>query len=219
MKKALPAAFASVLLLALVAARRPATPFRGRRSDRARLLARLHGSGWRGAQRPRRRVQQVAGRGQDHAVGQALGDTPGLGSAALTPRRRGRSSWRSLPRTSRSSRRKARSSPSTTGTRATAPRTSSIPVPSIPASSTGERFGAPLSFTPLTMFYNRRDVRAAGVSVPTTWDEWVAARDPRSPSTRTETVSPEQYGLALQTMRPWATASGRLCSRAAVAMS
>lgn len=61
----------------------------------------------------------------------------------------------------------------------------------------GERFGAPLSFTPLTMFYNKALFDAAGVAVPTTWDEWVAAA-------RALTVdengdgTPEQYGLALQ---------------------
>ncbi|WP_165067716.1 extracellular solute-binding protein [Marisediminicola senii] len=61
----------------------------------------------------------------------------------------------------------------------------------------GERFGVPLSFTPLTMFYNKAMFDAAGVAVPTTWDEWVAAA-------KTLTVddngdgTPEQYGLALQ---------------------
>ncbi|MCP2635838.1 ABC transporter substrate-binding protein [Microbacterium sp. HD4P20] len=60
----------------------------------------------------------------------------------------------------------------------------------------GERFGAPLSFTPLTMFYNRTLFEAAGLQPPTTWDEWVDAA-------RTLTVdadgdgTPEQYGLAL----------------------
>lgn len=61
----------------------------------------------------------------------------------------------------------------------------------------GERYGAPLSFTPLTMFYNKTLFEAAGVEVPTTWDEWVEAA-------RALTVdengdgTPEQYGLALQ---------------------
>ncbi|MCI2957702.1 ABC transporter substrate-binding protein [Agromyces atrinae] len=61
----------------------------------------------------------------------------------------------------------------------------------------GEKFGVPLSFTPLTMFYNTALFDAAGVTVPTTWDEWVA-------TAKTLTVdsngdgTPEQYGLALQ---------------------
>lgn len=60
----------------------------------------------------------------------------------------------------------------------------------------GERFGAPLSFTPLTMFYNVDMFEAAAVTVPTTWEEWVDAA-------RALTVdadddgTPEQYGLAL----------------------
>ncbi|NYD66989.1 ABC transporter substrate-binding protein [Agromyces atrinae] len=61
----------------------------------------------------------------------------------------------------------------------------------------GEKFGVPLSFTPLTMFYNTALFDAAGATVPTTWDEWVA-------TAKTLTVdsngdgTPEQYGLALQ---------------------
>ena len=61
----------------------------------------------------------------------------------------------------------------------------------------GERFGAPLSFTPLSMFYNKALFAAAGVSVPTTWDEWVEAA-------RALTVdqngdgTPDQYGIGLQ---------------------
>lgn len=60
----------------------------------------------------------------------------------------------------------------------------------------GERFGAPLSFTPLTMFYNTALFDAAGVEVPTTWEEWVdAARSLTLDSDGDGT--PEQYGLAL----------------------
>lgn len=60
-----------------------------------------------------------------------------------------------------------------------------------------EKFGVPLSFTPLTMFYNTALFDAVGATVPTTWDEWVA-------TAKTLTVdsngdgTPEQYGLALQ---------------------
>lgn len=61
----------------------------------------------------------------------------------------------------------------------------------------GERFGAPLSFTPLTMFYNTAMFEAAGVSVPTTWDEWVAAATALTVDANGD-GEPEQYGLALQ---------------------
>lgn len=61
----------------------------------------------------------------------------------------------------------------------------------------GERFGAPLSFTPLTMFYNVAMFEAAGVSVPTTWDEWVAAATALTIDANGD-GEPEQYGLALQ---------------------
>ncbi|WP_372469009.1 ABC transporter substrate-binding protein [Microbacterium maritypicum] len=61
----------------------------------------------------------------------------------------------------------------------------------------GERFGAPLSFTPLTMFYNTAMFEAAGVSVPTTWDEWVGAATALTVDANGD-GEPEQYGLALQ---------------------
>lgn len=61
----------------------------------------------------------------------------------------------------------------------------------------GERFGAPLSFTPLTMFYNTAMFEAAGVSVPTTWDEWVATATALTVDANGD-GEPEQYGLALQ---------------------
>lgn len=60
----------------------------------------------------------------------------------------------------------------------------------------GTAYGVPTGFVPLTMFYNKALLDAAGVAVPTTWDEWVAAA-------RALTVdengdgTPEQYGLAL----------------------
>ncbi|MFG6446455.1 ABC transporter substrate-binding protein [Microbacterium sp. P07] len=61
----------------------------------------------------------------------------------------------------------------------------------------GERYGVPLSFTPLTMFYNKTMFEAAGVSVPTTWDEWVDAAKTLTVDTNGD-GEPEQYGLALQ---------------------
>ncbi|WEK12836.1 MAG: ABC transporter substrate-binding protein [Candidatus Microbacterium phytovorans] len=60
----------------------------------------------------------------------------------------------------------------------------------------GERYGAPLSFTPLAMFYNKALFDAAGVAVPTTWDEWVAAAKELTVDDDGD-GTPEQYGLAL----------------------
>lgn len=61
----------------------------------------------------------------------------------------------------------------------------------------GEKYAAPLSFTPLTMFYNKAMFDAAGVAVPTTWDEWVAAANALTIDSNGD-GTPEQYGLALQ---------------------
>lgn len=61
----------------------------------------------------------------------------------------------------------------------------------------GERFAVPLSFTPLTMFYNTALFEAAGVEVPTTWDEWVDAAAALTIDSNAD-GTPEQYGLALQ---------------------
>lgn len=61
----------------------------------------------------------------------------------------------------------------------------------------GEQFGVPLSFTPLTMFYNKTMFEAAGVAVPTTWDEWVAAATALTVDENGD-GTPDQYGLALQ---------------------
>ncbi|MDY4491719.1 ABC transporter substrate-binding protein [Schaalia hyovaginalis] len=61
----------------------------------------------------------------------------------------------------------------------------------------GKRYGAPLSFTPLTMFYNKAMFDAAGVAVPTTWDEWVDAAK-RLTVDEDGDGKPEIYGLALQ---------------------
>lgn len=60
----------------------------------------------------------------------------------------------------------------------------------------GTRFGAPLSFAPLTMFYNKALFDEAGVDVPTTWDEWVDAAAELTVDSDGD-GSPEQYGLAL----------------------
>jgi multiple sugar transport system substrate-binding protein len=61
----------------------------------------------------------------------------------------------------------------------------------------GKHYAAPLSFTPLTMFYNTKMFEAAGVEVPTTWDEWVAAANELTIDENGD-GTPEQYGLALQ---------------------
>lgn len=61
----------------------------------------------------------------------------------------------------------------------------------------GTHYAAPLSFTPLTMFYNRAMFDKAGVTVPTTWDEWVAAATALTIDENGD-GTPEQYGLALQ---------------------
>lgn len=61
----------------------------------------------------------------------------------------------------------------------------------------GHHYGAPLSFTPLTMFYNKTMFDATGVAVPTTWDEWVEAAK-RLTVDENGDGTPEVYGLALQ---------------------
>lgn len=61
----------------------------------------------------------------------------------------------------------------------------------------GKKYGAPLSFTPLTMFYNKALFEAAGVEVPTTWDEWVEAATKLTVDENGD-GTPDQYGLALQ---------------------
>ncbi|WP_254359455.1 ABC transporter substrate-binding protein [Microbacterium hominis] len=61
----------------------------------------------------------------------------------------------------------------------------------------GAHYAAPLSFTPLTMFYNAAMFETAGVDVPTTWDEWVDAANALTIDENGD-GSPEQYGLALQ---------------------
>lgn len=61
----------------------------------------------------------------------------------------------------------------------------------------GERYAAPLSFTPLTMFYNQALFDEAGVEVPTDWDEWVEVATALTVDENGD-GTPEQYGLALQ---------------------
>ena len=61
----------------------------------------------------------------------------------------------------------------------------------------GKRYGMPLSFTPLTMFYNKTMFDKAGISVPTTWDQWVTAARALTIDSNGD-GTPEQYGLALQ---------------------
>jgi len=61
----------------------------------------------------------------------------------------------------------------------------------------GERYAVPLSFTPLSMFYNQALFDAAGVAVPTTWDEWVDAAAALTIDANGD-GTPEQYGIALQ---------------------
>ncbi len=60
----------------------------------------------------------------------------------------------------------------------------------------GTAYGVPTGFVPLTMFYNKALLDAAGVAVPTTWDEWVAAAQALTVDENGD-GTPEQYGLAL----------------------
>ena len=60
----------------------------------------------------------------------------------------------------------------------------------------GTAYGVPTGFVPLTMFYNQALFDAAGVAVPTTWDEWVAAAEALTVDQDGD-GTPEQYGLVL----------------------
>lgn len=60
----------------------------------------------------------------------------------------------------------------------------------------GARYGVPTGFVPLTMFYNKALFDAAGVEVPTTWEEWVTAAEALTVDQDGD-GTPEQYGLAL----------------------
>lgn len=60
----------------------------------------------------------------------------------------------------------------------------------------GTAYGVPTGFVPLTMFYNKALFAQAGVEVPTTWDEWVAAAEALTVDQDGD-GTPEQYGLVL----------------------
>lgn len=60
----------------------------------------------------------------------------------------------------------------------------------------GTAYGVPTGFVPLTMFYNKALFAEAGVEVPTTWDEWVAAAEALTVDEDGD-GTPEQYGLVL----------------------
>ncbi|KQQ05684.1 MULTISPECIES: ABC transporter substrate-binding protein [unclassified Rathayibacter] len=61
----------------------------------------------------------------------------------------------------------------------------------------GEKFGVPTGFVPLSVFYDKTKLAAAGVtSFPTTWDEWVDAAKKTTVDENGD-GTPEQYGLAL----------------------
>lgn len=60
----------------------------------------------------------------------------------------------------------------------------------------GAAYGVPTGFVPISMFYNKALFQAAGVEVPTTWDEWVAAAEATTIDSNGD-GTPEQYGLAL----------------------
>ena len=60
----------------------------------------------------------------------------------------------------------------------------------------GTAYAVPTGFVPLTMFYNKALFAAAGVEVPTTWDEWVAAAKALTVDADGD-GTPEQHGLVL----------------------
>lgn len=61
----------------------------------------------------------------------------------------------------------------------------------------GEKFGVPTGFVPLSVFYDKAKLAAAGVTAfPTTWDEWVDVAK-RTTVDENGDGTPEQYGLAL----------------------
>lgn len=60
----------------------------------------------------------------------------------------------------------------------------------------GTKSAVPTGFVPLTMFYNKALFSAAGIEVPTTWDEWVTAAEALTVDENGD-GTPEQYGLAL----------------------
>ncbi|NQX35061.1 ABC transporter substrate-binding protein [Herbiconiux sp. VKM Ac-2851] len=61
----------------------------------------------------------------------------------------------------------------------------------------GVKYGVPTGFVPLSVFYNKALLDAAGVTTfPTTWDEWVDAAK-KTTIDQDGDGTPEQYGLVL----------------------
>ena len=61
----------------------------------------------------------------------------------------------------------------------------------------GSKYGVPTGFVPLSVFYDKDKLAAAGISTfPTTWDEWVAAAKATTVDADGD-GTPEQYGMAL----------------------
>lgn len=61
----------------------------------------------------------------------------------------------------------------------------------------GSKYGIPTGFVPLSVFYDKDKLAAAGVTTfPTTWDDWVAAAKATTIDADGDGV-PEQYGMAL----------------------
>ena len=61
----------------------------------------------------------------------------------------------------------------------------------------GSKYGVPTGFVPLSVFYNKTLLDAAGVTTfPATWDEWVDAAK-RATIDENGDGTPEQYGLVL----------------------
>jgi multiple sugar transport system substrate-binding protein len=61
----------------------------------------------------------------------------------------------------------------------------------------GSKYGVPTGFVPLSVFYDKDKLAAAGITTfPTTWDEWVAAAKATTIDSNGD-GTPEQYGMAL----------------------
>lgn len=61
----------------------------------------------------------------------------------------------------------------------------------------GKKYGVPTGFVPLSVIYNKKQFKAAGVTeFPKTWDEWVAASK-KLTIDKDGDGTPEQYGIAL----------------------
>lgn len=69
----------------------------------------------------------------------------------------------------------------------------------------GQRFGIPLAFGPLSLYYNKDLFAEAGIdSPPATWDEWFEAGEKLTVDENGDGV-PEQYGLSMTTTGPLGT--------------